>query len=44
MENGILLAGGGNLLDGMDERITEEIGLKTYLAENPMDCVAMGQE
>lgn len=42
MEDGIMLAGGGNLLDGMPERITYETGVKTNLAENPMDCVAIG--
>lgn len=42
MEDGIILAGGGNLLDGMAERITYETGVKAKLAENPMDCVAMG--
>lgn len=42
MEDGIMLAGGGNLLDGMPERITYETGVKTTLAENPMDCVAIG--
>jgi rod shape-determining protein MreB len=42
MEDGIMLAGGGNLLDGMPERITYETGVKTILAENPMDCVAIG--
>lgn len=42
MEDGIMLAGGGNLLDGMPERITYETGVKTVLAENPMDCVAIG--
>ena len=42
MEDGIMLAGGGNLLDGMAERITYETGVKTVLAENPMDCVAIG--
>jgi len=42
MEDGIMLAGGGNLLDGMPERITYETGVRTVLAENPMDCVAIG--
>lgn len=42
MEDGIVLAGGGNLLDGMDDRITYETGVKTVIAENPMDCVAIG--
>jgi len=42
MEDGIMLAGGGNLLDGMAERITYETGVKTVMAENPMDCVALG--
>ena len=42
MEDGIMLAGGGNLLDGMADRITYETGVKTVMADNPMDCVALG--
>ncbi|MEX1377047.1 MAG: rod shape-determining protein [Eubacteriales bacterium] len=42
MEEGIMLAGGGNLLDSMPERITYETGVKTIMAESPMDCVAIG--
>lgn len=42
MENGMVLAGGGSLLDNMGERITQETGIKTVMAENPMDCVAVG--
>lgn len=42
MEDGIMLVGGGNLLDGMAERMTYETGVKTKMAENPMDCVAIG--
>jgi len=42
MEDGIMLAGGGNLLDGMAERIKYETGVQISIAENPMDCVAIG--
>ena len=40
--DGILLAGGGVLLRGFDERLASETGLPVYLAESPLTCVAMG--
>ncbi len=42
MENGITLAGGGAQLLGLDERIQEELGLRTWVAEDPQGCVARG--
>jgi len=42
MEHGIALAGGGALLKGLAERLTEETRMKVYVAEDPMSCVARG--
>ena len=41
-ERGIMLAGGGSLLRGMDGRLHEETGMEVYLAESPLTCVAVG--
>ncbi|MFL5825496.1 MAG: rod shape-determining protein [Thermoleophilaceae bacterium] len=41
-ERGILLAGGGALLQGFDERLRDETGMPTSLAESPLTCVAVG--
>lgn len=42
MERGILLCGGGALLHGMDQRLQEETGVPVYLADQPLECVALG--
>ncbi len=42
MDRGIALAGGGALLRGMDDRLREETGLAVHLADNPLECVALG--
>jgi len=42
MEEGIALAGGGALLKGMAERLSEEAKMRVYVAEDPMTCVARG--
>jgi rod shape-determining protein MreB len=41
-QTGILLAGGGVLLQGFAERISDETGMPTTLADEPLKCVAVG--
>ncbi len=42
ISNGIFLTGGGALLDGLSQRITKETEVPTFLAEDPVSCVARG--
>ena len=42
MELGIMLTGGGALLDGIDRVVKRETGMPVNIAENPLDCVALG--
>ncbi|MEG0570714.1 MAG: rod shape-determining protein [Oscillospiraceae bacterium] len=42
IDQGITLTGGGALLRGLDQLISKETGMNTYVAENPLDCVANG--
>lgn len=42
MDRGIVLTGGGALLRGLEELITERIGVNTVTAEEAMTCVAIG--
>jgi rod shape-determining protein MreB and related proteins len=42
MESGICLAGGGSQLAGLAERLSEEVNMRVWLAEDPMTCVARG--
>lgn len=42
MEQGIMLTGGGALLDGLDRLIRKETGMPIRIAEDPLDCVAIG--
>ena len=39
---GIVLAGGGSLLRGLDEKLREEVGLPVQIAESPLTCVVEG--
>ena len=41
-DNGIMLAGGGALLGGLDALISYVTGVKVTIAKNPLDCVAVG--
>jgi rod shape-determining protein MreB len=40
--NGIYLSGGGALLKGLDIFIEKETGIKVFIADNPLQSVAMG--
>ena len=42
MEKGIMLTGGGALLKGLDTLINRETHMPVHIAENPLDCVAIG--
>lgn len=42
MERGIMLAGGGALLHNLDKLINHETHIPVNVAENPLDCVAIG--
>ena len=42
MEYGITLTGGGALLRGLDELITSETGMPVNIANEPLNCVALG--
>ncbi len=44
MEQGIVLAGGGALLKGLPERLTDETKIKVIIADEPMSCVARGAQ
>jgi len=42
MDRGIVLTGGGALLRNLDKRLSRETGMPVLVAENPLDCVAIG--
>ena len=42
MDKGIMLTGGGALLDGMDRLVQQETGMPVRIADNPLDCVVLG--
>ena len=41
-KEGILLAGGGALLRGLEDRLESETGMPTRVADAPLECVALG--
>ena len=41
-DNGIVMTGGGSLVDGFDKLITARTGIHTVVAENAISCVAIG--
>lgn len=41
-ESGIVLTGGGSLLREIDQLLSNETGLPVIVAENPLECVALG--
>lgn len=42
MERGIVLAGGGALLRGLDQLLAHEAGISVHIADDPLSCVALG--
>ncbi len=44
MEKGIMLTGGGALIQNLDKLISIETGMPVYVTEEPLDCVVKGTE
>ncbi|PTX59392.1 rod shape-determining protein MreB [Melghirimyces profundicolus] len=42
MDRGIVLTGGGALLKNLDQRLSDETEMPVVIAENALDCVAIG--
>jgi rod shape-determining protein MreB len=42
MEAGICMAGGASQLQGFPDKLSEELKMHVWLAEDPMTCVARG--
>ncbi|MEO0376714.1 MAG: rod shape-determining protein [Cyanobacteria bacterium P01_A01_bin.17] len=42
VDRGIMLAGGGALLKGMDTLVSHETGIVVHVAEDPLSCVVLG--
>ncbi len=42
MESGVCLAGGGSLLQALDNRLSDELRIRVWVADDPMSCVARG--
>lgn len=42
MEKGIVLAGGGALIQNLDKLLSSKTGMPVYVAEEPLDCVVKG--
>jgi rod shape-determining protein MreB len=42
MDTGICLAGGGSQIQALDRRLTDELKVRAWVAEDPMSCVARG--
>lgn len=44
MEKGIVLAGGGALIQNLDKLLSYKTGMPVYIADAPLDCVVKGTE
>jgi rod shape-determining protein MreB len=42
MDRGIVLTGGGGMLRHLDKMLGDDTGIPVIVAENPLDCVALG--
>ncbi|KOS66586.1 rod shape-determining protein MreB [Lysinibacillus contaminans] len=42
IDRGVIITGGGALLHGIDQLLIEELKVPVFIAEHPMDCVAIG--
>jgi rod shape-determining protein MreB len=42
LNKGIVMTGGGSMINGLDVRISRETGLAVTLADDPISCVALG--
>jgi rod shape-determining protein MreB len=42
IDRGVIITGGGALLNGLDQLLAEELKVPVLVAENPMHCVAIG--
>ena len=42
MDRGIMLAGGGALIGGMDTLIAQETGMPVHIADDPLTCIVLG--
>ena len=42
MDRGIMLAGGGAMIRGLDRLISEEMNLPVFVADDPLNAVVKG--
>ncbi len=42
IDKGMVMSGGGSLLRNIDKLLTQVTGVPCHVAENPLDCVALG--
>jgi rod shape-determining protein MreB and related proteins len=42
IDKGMVMSGGGSLLRGVDRLLTQVTGVPCHVAENPLNCVALG--